>query len=1042
MNASAVRMALCLAFLLAAGVQAADYWEPHDNLTMDVGFPDWGFDTGWVGIDTSAVKAQVKLGGGIYGTVLGMDLSGQGWLTCPSGPDQGVLRFIGGPSTVEQNLGVTLSGQYRIMIPSLGINVLQDINILAPTGLFDSELFTAYNLGGTITLADRLDNFKVADIPVNIGSAVTGKLGIKLSVGDRIDVGFERLQTSVGDFTENGEEKTVATPNAELPVNDIALAIHLAPDVTIYIVVDINLDIAGLTGINTTVNVPEIPVPLETLLEEVYLTEPARSITFEIAPTMAAYALNNGANGTISRMVNLNMTCYNAPTQILASEDPTFAGVPWTPFTGVPQYELSEGDGFKTVYVKVKNAHGESVTRSDAITLYGRIPTVNALGTNDTTPALTGRAEDPEAAVTLLVGAQHLTAVNEGTGHWTLPDNTLAPLADGVYDVVLTETDAAGNVLHDETADELVVDTVPPEVTITPIISNDSMPELYGTINDPSAEVWIAVWVYNVLAENNGDGTWTLPQGTILLLPGEYDIMVTAIDPANNIDQDDTHNEVLIDVVDPVVTVNALVTGDTTPPLTGSISELDAVIQVEVNHQIYAAENVGNGTWRIPDNTLAPLDAGAYDVRVSATDPAGNVGTDKTTNELRVDLSALTVAVDLITTHDSTPPITGTVNRAIAEVTVTLQGVEYIAFNRGDGTWVIADNVVAPLADGRYDVAAHAIAAGFGEADDGDMNELTIDTVPPSVTVTLIDPPVNAQQQLHFGVRFSELVAPTFGLSDIRITGEITQILSVNITGTDPAFGVTLTLANPNDQGTLGIRIPGGAVMDRAGNPCPEAVSDLYTVARWCGFAETPRDARAYLGRGYTFRALPGCGAPAAHYQWWYAGAAKEAQTLGGDAPELPLTDLTLEDEGDYWCKVTYDGEEYATEPAHLTLTTAMSIVEAPPAAVRPNTGRPFEMRFRVTGGFAPIQFLWNKDGAFTEMTRLLEDGTLYRIDHVELADEGVYEVTAIDDNGDILQTSATLTAGPTLPVGGVAVLGLIAGLCALGGAAKLRKRK
>ena len=49
-------------------------------------------------------------------------------------------------------------------------------------------------------------------------------------------------------------------------------------------------------------------------------------------------------------------------------------------------------------------------------------------------------------------------ATNQGDGTWTLADDTITPaLADGIYDVQVTATDAVGNVGTDGTTDELTI---------------------------------------------------------------------------------------------------------------------------------------------------------------------------------------------------------------------------------------------------------------------------------------------------------------------------------------------------------------------------------------------------------------------------------------------------------------------------------------------------------------------------------------------------------------------------------------------------------
>ncbi len=71
----------------------------------------------------------------------------------------------------------------------------------------------------------------------------------------------------------------------------------------------------------------------------------------------------------------------------------------------------------------------------------------------------------------------------------------------------------------------------------------------------------------------------------------------------------------------PVVKVNALVTNDNTPQLTGTVDDPLATISVTVNGITYAAVNSGLGTWTLADDTIPPaLADGIYEVAVTATD--------------------------------------------------------------------------------------------------------------------------------------------------------------------------------------------------------------------------------------------------------------------------------------------------------------------------------------------------------------------------------------------------------------------------------------
>ena len=98
-------------------------------------------------------------------------------------------------------------------------------------------------------------------------------------------------------------------------------------------------------------------------------------------------------------------------------------------------------------------------------------PTVVALTTIDTTPAITGTAVVGSGetftvevnGVTYTAGDGNL--VYYSSGNWTL--NIPTPMADGTFEVVATVTDVFGNPYADTSSDELIVDTTAP---VTPTV--------------------------------------------------------------------------------------------------------------------------------------------------------------------------------------------------------------------------------------------------------------------------------------------------------------------------------------------------------------------------------------------------------------------------------------------------------------------------------------------------------------------------------------------------------------------------------------------
>ncbi|MGI3001475.1 Ig-like domain-containing protein, partial [Vibrio alginolyticus] len=84
-------------------------------------------------------------------------------------------------------------------------------------------------------------------------------------------------------------------------------------------------------------------------------------------------------------------------------------------------------------------------------------------------------------------------------------------------------------------------------------------------------------------------------------------------------------------------------------------------------------------------------------------------------------------------TNDTTPALVGTVNDVTANITVTVNGVDYPATNNGDGSWTLADNTLASLTDNSYTVTVTATdeAGNQGTA----TGTLVIDTTAPAAPV-------------------------------------------------------------------------------------------------------------------------------------------------------------------------------------------------------------------------------------------------------------------------------------------------------------------
>lgn len=112
------------------------------------------------------------------------------------------------------------------------------------------------------------------------------------------------------------------------------------------------------------------------------------------------------------------------------------------------------------------NAASDATTSELFVDTTPPVLTVNDALTADNTPSLSGTVDDTNATVTVQVGAQTVPATNLGNGNWSLADDQLTALADGVHEVIATGTDSLGNSAVDSTSNELTVDTTGPVITI------------------------------------------------------------------------------------------------------------------------------------------------------------------------------------------------------------------------------------------------------------------------------------------------------------------------------------------------------------------------------------------------------------------------------------------------------------------------------------------------------------------------------------------------------------------------------------------------
>lgn len=393
-------------------------------------------------------------------------------------------------------------------------------------------------------------------------------------------------------------------------------------------------------------------------------------------------------------------------------------------------------------------------------------PTVDLLTTNDATPTLTGTAE-AFSTVTAVVGGATFEVVAESDATWSLDTGTVTPQL-GVFnpnidgsaanEVAVTSTDAAGNSTADATGNELVIDATAPVVTIGTVdvvnAANEDNYSVSGNCADGDGVVTVSIAgaAPASLTPACVGGAWTVSGFDVSAIADGTNAIV--IDASQTDSFGNTGNAATVqadkDSTPPgTPTVDAQVTNDTTPVITGS-ADAGVTVSVSVGGALYSVVAGVSGQWTLDTETATP-DSGSFNpntngvntVTATVTDAAGNSSTDVTNNELIIDTTVPAVpTVDALVTNDATPAVTGTAEAGSSN-TIVFGGAIYTVIADGSGIWTLDTGVATPDSgtfnpnlNGVNDVSVVSSDAAGNTTSDASSDEISIDTTAPVVTIT------------------------------------------------------------------------------------------------------------------------------------------------------------------------------------------------------------------------------------------------------------------------------------------------------------------
>jgi hypothetical protein len=293
-------------------------------------------------------------------------------------------------------------------------------------------------------------------------------------------------------------------------------------------------------------------------------------------------------------------------------------------------------------------------------------------------------------------------------------------LTDGSHELIITATDAAGNVEVEPAVHTWTIDTASPDTLI------DSGP--FGIVSDATASFSFsspdagAGATFACSVDGAGFGPCASPVPLTSLSEGSHEFRVRVTDATGNVDPTPAIRTWTVDTVAPTVSISAGPTGptnDNTPQFAFTVGGSPTLVECRVDSQPYAA-------CTSPFTTVS-LSDGAHDFDVRVTDAAGNRGADA--RAFLVDTIApsatITSGPDGLT-NDATPSWSFTVS---GDPTVVQCRVDSGAFVSCSSPFTSAS-----LSDGNHELDVRVRDAAGNQG--GTSRSVTVDTVAPPISIT------------------------------------------------------------------------------------------------------------------------------------------------------------------------------------------------------------------------------------------------------------------------------------------------------------------
>ncbi len=503
-------------------------------------------------------------------------------------------------------------------------------------------------------------------------------------------------------------------------------------------------DFWGNTGNATTVQLDKDSTPPGTPTVDAQTTSDTTPVITGTADAGASVSVSVG--GALYTVVANGSGQWSLDTGVVAPDSGAF--FPST--NGANEVTAIVTDGVGNISTDVTN--NEVVI--DTITPVA--PTVDSLLTNDATPIVTGAAEAGSTNIITFGGAT-FTVVANGFSQWSLdtgavtPDSgTFAPDVNGVNDVAVVSSDAAGNSAADASSNEITIDTTDPVLSITtaPIATSNNA-SLYGVGGTCDAgDGFVTVSIVGATPSSRpvgcSTGTWSTNFDVSAIVDGDDVLQIDArqTDAAGNVGSTSQLSDK--DTLLPLIAITNDGSGgdefvneqEQTAVIVSGTSDVDDGQTITVtfsdgfNTDIVVIATAAGGVWTAPSVDISGLNSGTIFISADVDDSVGNSAVTAS-DVFTLDANLPNLTADLIGITNSTfPTFSGTTDEPAGNVVTVRDGLgavvctATVAAAAPSNTWSCTLGTAIP--EGAYIYTA--------EIDDGAGNMRVVDI---SLTVDL-----------------------------------------------------------------------------------------------------------------------------------------------------------------------------------------------------------------------------------------------------------------------------------------------------------------